>query len=145
MNIQTVSVRLNQSFENSQDKAFLEVLFDGKPGRLIFLNDINCMAFQTRIDAFHDTPLVEKNGVCRFHKEICRNVVYDKDTQKFFCVVGMRNYQIKPSAETTILLAKWISDSMIIPKSVDAISGIDFLITEDEEVYTAWPTLMSSY
>ncbi len=145
MHIKSVSIKLSQPQYDSQDKPLFEVLVDGKPERLIFSNDINFSTFQTRIDGLHESSLVEKNGVCHFHKEICRIITYDADSHRFFCHIGMRSYQIRKSAEPTVFMAKWIADSIIIPKTVDAVAGIDFLITEDEEVYTAWPTLMSVY
>lgn len=146
MNIQTVTVKLYHSATPSQGDPLLEVFLDGKPERMIFLNDIYPRSFQGNLDGLKENPLVERAGVCYRHREhICRNIVYDKDSHKFYCCVGMRQYPVRDFAEGNVLFAKYIADSMIIPKTVDVVSGIDFQITEDEEVYIAWPTLVSAY
>lgn len=145
MFIQHVTLKLYRDFKYSEDKGLLEVLFDGKPGKTISLGSLNPNTFQMKIDTLKEDPLVERSGICCFHKGICRDIVYDRESQKFYCVLGMTKFPVSDFAEGNVLFAKYIADTMIIPKTVDAVSGIDFLITEDEEVYTAWPTLMSVY
>lgn len=111
-----------------------------------YLQDIDMEAIQYHLGLLDDIFFLETHGECTTHRRgICHDVIYDDQEFKYYLVVGLNRYPIREDRIATVLFAKFMADSMVIPKSVNAVSGIDFSISEEGEVYIAWPILEPYY